>query len=97
MLSESDQTGLAAPPVVHGDCSPPPYTALAQWWGVPPRLTTTQLPSASSSHQRACKGLAPPASTPCPAHQKWPPRTLSGEARGPPGWGFQKFTRPVTP
>ena len=35
----------------------------------PPRLAATQLPSAIGSHQRARKGLAPPASTPCPAHQ----------------------------
>ena len=35
----------------------------------PPRLTATQLPSAGGSVQPARKGLAPPTSTPCPAHK----------------------------
>jgi hypothetical protein len=38
----------------------------------PPRLATTQLPSASGSGQPARKGLAPPTSTPCLAHRKTP-------------------------
>lgn len=36
----------------------------------PPRLAATQLPLASGSVQPARRGLAPPTSTPCLAHQK---------------------------
>ena len=39
----------------------------------PPRLATTQLPSANGSGQSARKGLPPPTSTPCLAHTKRPP------------------------
>src|SRR5207245_243902 len=40
----------------------------------PPRLATTQLPSANGSGQSARRGLAPPRSSPCLAHKTDRPR-----------------------